>query len=160
MVSQLRFARQNDVIIAAVGETVKDVGKAVAWLGSEDIAIHDDCFLYRHGLDPKFVSYYLQTDAFHSQKGKHVSRAKVKRLSRDGLSKITIPVPKLEEQRRIVAILEPFDLLINDLSVGIPAELAARRKQYEYYHHRLLTFGKAVAKFGGRAALWSLPLGM
>lgn len=144
MVSQLRFARQNDVIIAAVGETVEDVGKAVAWLGSEDIAIHDDCFLYRHRLDPKFISYYLQTDAFHSQKRKHVSRAKVKRLSRDGLSRITIPIPAMEEQRRIVGMLEPFDVLINDLGVGLPAELAARRKQYEYYRDQLLTFEKAV----------------
>jgi type I restriction enzyme S subunit len=144
LVPQLRFARPGDVIIAAVGETVEDVGKAVAWLGSDDVAIHDDCFLYRHSLDPTFVSYYLQTDAFHSQKGKHVSRAKVKRLSREGLSKILIPVPPIAEQRRIVAILEQFDALVNDLDIGLPAELAARRKQYEHYLDRLLTFKEAV----------------
>jgi type I restriction enzyme S subunit len=51
-----------------------------------------------------------------------------------------VPVPSLEEQRRIVAILDKFDALVNNLSIGLPAELAARRKQYEYYRDKLLTF--------------------
>ena len=51
----------------------------------------------------------------------------------------------LEEQARIVAILDKFDALVNDLSIGLPAELAARRKQYEYYRDRLLTFEEAAA---------------
>ncbi|MCW4467271.1 restriction endonuclease subunit S [Glutamicibacter sp. MNS18] len=51
-----------------------------------------------------------------------------------------IPVPSLEEQARIVGILDKFDALVNDLSVGLPAELAARRQQYEYYRDKLLTF--------------------
>ena len=51
---------------------------------------------------------------------------------------------RLPEQARIVAILDKFDALVNDLSVGLPAELAARRKQYEYYRDRLLTFEEAA----------------
>ena len=51
-----------------------------------------------------------------------------------------VPLPALEEQRRIVSVLDKFDSLVNDLSIGLPAELAARRKQYEYYRDRLLTF--------------------
>jgi len=145
LASQLRFARPGDVVIAAVGETVEDVGKAVAWLGDTDVAIHDDCFLYRHSMNAKFISYYLQTAAFHSQKSSHVARAKVKRLSGNGLAKIRIPIPPAEEQARIVAILDRFDALVNDLSSGLPAELAARRKQYEYYRDKLLTFEEAVA---------------
>ena len=142
---QLRCAQSGDVVIAAVGETVDDVGKAVAWLGGEGVAIHDDCFAYRHSLNPKYVSYYLQTEAFHSQKTRHVARAKVKRLSGAGLAKITIPIPPLDEQARIVTILDTFDALVNDLSIGLPAELAARRKQYEHYRDRLLTFKEAAA---------------
>lgn len=56
-----------------------------------------------------------------------------------------VPVPPLAEQERIVAILDKFDALVNDISSGLPAELEMRRKQYEYYRDRLLTF-KPLAK--------------
>jgi len=55
-----------------------------------------------------------------------------------------IPVPPLEVQHEIVSILDNFDALVNDLSIGIPAEIAARRKQYKYYRDKLLTFKEAV----------------
>jgi len=139
----LRFAQPGDVVIAAVGETVEDVCKAVAWLGKGDVAIHDDCFAYRHSMNPKYVSYYFQTESFHSEKAQYVARAKVKRISGESLAKLRIPVPPRGEQDRIVAILDSFDALVNNLSVGLPAELAARRKQYEHYRDRLLTFEKA-----------------
>ncbi|MBM6622126.1 restriction endonuclease subunit S [Micrococcaceae bacterium RIT802] len=145
MADRLCFAEQGDVVIAAVGETVEDVGKAVAWLGHDRVAIHDDTFLFRGNLNPKFVSYYLQTEEFHSQKNKYVARAKVKRLAGPSLAKILIPVLSLPEQERIVAVLDKFDAFLNDLSVGLPAELTARRKQYEYYRDRLLTFEEAPA---------------
>jgi type I restriction enzyme S subunit len=140
MAPHLRYARPGDVVIAAVGETVEDVGKAVAWLGDVPVAIHDDKFLFRSEIDPKFVSYALQTADFHEQKERHVARGKVKRLSSAGLASIVIPVPRREEQCRIVAVLDQFDTLVSDLSFGLPAELAARRKQYEYYRDQLLTF--------------------
>ena len=54
-----------------------------------------------------------------------------------------IPVPPLAEQERIVGILDRFESLVNDLSSGLPAELAARRQQYEHYRDRLLTFAPA-----------------
>lgn len=55
-----------------------------------------------------------------------------------------IALPSLEEQDRIVEVLDKFDALVNDLSIGLPAELAARRKQYEYYRDKLLTFEERV----------------
>lgn len=51
-----------------------------------------------------------------------------------------MPVPPLEEQERIVAILDRFDALCNSLTSGLPAEIEARRRQYEYYRDRLLMF--------------------
>ena len=56
-----------------------------------------------------------------------------------------MPDPELGEKERIVVLLDKFDALVNDLSIGLPAELAARRKQYEYYRDRLLTFEEASA---------------
>ena len=101
----LRFARPGDVIIAAVGETVEDVGKALAWLGTDQVAVHDDCFIFRSSLDPKYVVYFMQSDAFNRPKEAFVARAKVKRLSTDGLAKLRIPVPPLEVQHEIVRVL-------------------------------------------------------
>ena len=61
-------------------------------------------------------------------------------LRKDDILDITIPIPPLAEQQRIVDILDKFDALVNDISIGLPAEIAARRKQYEYYRGKLLDF--------------------
>ncbi|MCB9403152.1 MAG: restriction endonuclease subunit S [Microthrixaceae bacterium] len=66
------------------------------------------------------------------------------KLNQANLNRIPIPRPSLPEQQRIVAILDRFDALVNDLSVGLPAELVARRRQYEYYRDRLLSFEEAA----------------
>lgn len=144
LAGQLRYARPGDVVIAGVGETVEDVAKAVAWLGDTEVAIHDDSFAFRSDEDPTYIAYVMQTASFHAQKEKHVTRAKVKRVGGQSLGKIVVPVPSIEEQRRIVGILDKFDAIVKDLSIGLPAELAARRKQYEFYRDRLLTFEEAA----------------
>ncbi len=61
------------------------------------------------------------------------------------LAKIKIPIPPLSEQRRIVSILDHFDTLTNDLASGLPAEIAAREKQYAYYRDKLLSFPRKEA---------------
>ncbi|HEY0260292.1 MAG TPA: restriction endonuclease subunit S [Lacisediminihabitans sp.] len=141
----LRFAEPGDVIVVDVGETVEDVGKAVAWLGDEPVAIHDHSYAYRSELDPSYVSYLMQTAAFVAERGRFVARTKVKTLLIDGFGTVRVPVPSIEEQRRIVGILNKFDALVNDLSSGLPAEVEARRQQYVYYRDRLLTFEEAAA---------------
>ena len=141
----LRFAKPGDVVIAGVGETVEDVAKAVAWLGDVEVAIHDDSFAFRSDADPTYIAYVMQTAAFHAQKEKYVARGKVKRVGGENLGKIAVPVPPIDEQRRIVGVLNKFEALVNDLSSGLPAEIAARRKQYAYYRDRLLTFEEASA---------------
>lgn len=89
-------------------------------------------------LDMKFFFYYMfivdewcknntNTSGFES-----VDMVKFKKLQ--------IPIPPMKEQQRIVAILDKFETLVNDISEGLPAEIAARRQQYEYYRDKLLTF--------------------
>ena len=53
------------------------------------------------------------------------------------------PIPSIEEQERIIKILDQFDALVNDIKIGLPAEIKARRAQYEYYRSKLLTYKKA-----------------
>ena len=61
-------------------------------------------------------------------------------LRKDDILKIDIPIPPLEKQQKIVSILDRFDKLYNDIAQGLPAEIEARRKQYEYYRDKLLNF--------------------
>lgn len=65
------------------------------------------------------------------------------------LQSFQIPIPPLEEQERIVSILEKFDALVSDISVGLPAEIETRKKQYEYYRNKLLTFKNIADAQGG-----------
>ena len=66
--------------------------------------------------------------------------AGVPHLSREVLLSIPLCVPTIREQKRIVSTLDRFDTLCTDLSSGLPAEIEARQKQYEYYRDKLLTF--------------------
>lgn len=72
------------------------------------------------------------------------SAGTVQNLNADIVRELELPVPPLTEQARIVSILDRFDALCNDLTSGLPAEIEARKKQYEYYRDKLLTFKEAV----------------
>jgi len=143
LATHLRKAQKGDLVIATTSEDDSGVAKAVAWIGDENIAVSTDAYILSHSLNPKYLSYFFQTEIFHKQKKCHITGTKVRRISGKRLAKIKIPVPPLEVQNGIVSILDNFDALVNDLSIGIPAEIVARRKQYEYYREKLLTFKEA-----------------
>lgn len=87
----------------------------------------------------RFLFHVLkkQQAKLHSMKrGSGVPHINSKMLANN----VAIPVPLLEEQQHVISILDRFDKLTNDLSSGLPAEIEARRKQYEYYRDRLLSF--------------------
>lgn len=140
---KLRKAQPGSIIIATTSENDDDLGKAVAWMGNKEVAVSGDSYIYEHSMNPKYVSYFFSTYIFHDQKKKYITGTKVRRISGGNLAKIKIPTPPLAEQERIVKILDKFDALVNDISSGLPAEIEARRKQYEYYRDRLLTFPRA-----------------
>ena len=137
---KLRKAQKGDLVIATTSEDDDAVAKAVAWLGEEDVVVSTDAYIYRHSLNPKYVSYFFQTEQFHKQKRPYITGTKVRRISGENLAKINIPVPAREEQDRIVAILDKFDVLTNSIAEGLPREIELRRKQYEYYRDKLLSF--------------------
>ena len=137
---KMRYAHKGDVIIVGAGENNIDIGVGVAWEGNDAVAIHDACYTLSHQQNSKYISYYLRSDMYHNQIKKYVSEGKICSISANGLGKAQIPLPSLEEQQRIVSILERFDALCNDISSGLPAEIEARQKQYEYYRDKLLTF--------------------
>ena len=71
---------------------------------------------------------------------KYAKGAKMPRGDKQKIMDYLIPLPPLEEQQRIATILDKFDTLVNSISEGLPKEIALRRKQYEYYREKLLTF--------------------
>jgi len=142
LAKRLRHARTGDLVIATTSEDDEAVGKAVAWLGAEDVAVSSDAYIYRHSLDPKYVAYFFQSDQFQTQKKRYITGTKVRRLSAESLSKIRIPVPPLEIQREVVKVLDDFTVLEADLEADLETELEARRRQYEYYRDALLSFGE------------------
>ena len=93
----------------------------------------------------KYLSYYFHTAMFFAQKRKLAHGTKVIEVTPNSLNNILIPLPTIEQQQRIVDILDRFDKLCNDISEGLPAEIEARQKQYEYYRDKLLTFKKKEA---------------
>jgi type I restriction enzyme S subunit len=139
---KLRTAEKGDVVIVAAGETIEDIGLGTAWLGDEKVVIHDACFFYKSNLESKYVAYFTRTKQFHDKIKRHISSGKISAINAKGLSKVIIPIPPLEKQKQIVAILDKFDTLTNSISEGLPREIELRQKQYEYYRDILLNFEK------------------
>ena len=92
-----------------------------------------------------FLYHLLSSSAIQKLMAQRASNGTVQNLNADIVKAIELPVPPLEEQERIVAILDRFDALCNDLTSGIPAEIEARQKQYEYYRDKLLSFKEVTA---------------
>src|SRR3989337_2249617 len=64
LANRLRHARTGDLVIATTSEDDEAVGKAVAWLGTDNVAVSSDAYIYRHSLDPKYVAYFFQSEQF------------------------------------------------------------------------------------------------
>lgn len=132
----MRFAKKNDVVIVGAGENDWDIGVGLVWLGEEDAAIHDACYILEHEQNPMYISHFLRSTVYHLQLRKYVSSGKISSFSAKDLGKILIPIPSLQRQQEIVSILDTFESLITNLK----QEIEARKKQYEYYREKLLTF--------------------
>ncbi len=137
---KLKKAKCGDLVIAGVSEDKDCVCKAVVYLGKQEACVSGDTFIFSHSQNPKFIGYMFQTENFNTFKHKYAQGAKVLRVHNKHLENFQIPLPPLAVQNEIVELLDKFDTLTNDLTSGIPAEIEARKKQYEYYRERLLSF--------------------
>ena len=100
---------------------------------------HAHILKFKESATRKFVEYYLNSINLE----KYISGGAQPKLNQQNLNKIPIPLPALDVQQRIVNVLDNFDSICTDLKIGLPAEIEARKKQYEYYRDLLLTFASS-----------------
>jgi type I restriction enzyme S subunit len=129
----------NTVVIALAGQ-----GKTRGTVAITKISLCTNqslcsVVIENESINSDYVFYYLKTQY---QQLRSISSGDGTRggLNLQMIRNYRIPIPPLSEQKKIVSILDKFDALVNDISIGLPAEIEARRKQYEYYRNRLLTF--------------------
>jgi type I restriction enzyme, S subunit len=135
---------ENKTLFMSINGTIG----SVAFFKNEKIVLGKSVayFNLKSGsLNLSFLYYLLQTNFAKNYYEMQKTGATIKNLGLKALREFKIPLPPLHEQERIVAILDKFDALVNDISIGLPAELEARRKQYEYYREKLLTFKEVKA---------------
>ena len=137
--SKYSYPQKGDILISAagtIGRTIIFDGEPayfqdsnIVWLKHDETVVLNKYLKYCYSLNPWAVS----------------TGGTIARLYNDNILNAIIPIPSLEEQERIVAILDKFDTLVNDFCKGIPAEIEARRQQYEYYRDKLLTFERKTS---------------
>lgn len=127
------FPRKGEILISASGT----IGRTVIYDG-QDAYFQDSNIIWIQNNESKVLNKYLYY--YYQIIEWNVEGGTIKRLYNTNLSKTIIAYPSLSEQQRIVSILDKFDSLVNDLSEGLPAEIAAVQEQYEYYRNKLLTF--------------------
>ena len=94
-------------------------------------------------ISPKYVCYYINSGEGKKYVNQKKSGAAQQNFGATELSQMPIPLPPLDVQERIVNVLDNFDSICTDLKIGLPAEIEARKKQYEYYRDLLLTFASS-----------------
>lgn len=138
--NKFSYPNKGDILISAsgtIGKTVVYNGEPAYYQDSNIVWLsHDESIILN-----KYLYYYYQLQPWNVAAGGTIAR-----LYNDNISKTKILVPPLEEQQRIVSILDRFDTLCNDITKGLPAEIEARKKQYEYYRDKLLTFKQLRAE--------------
>ena len=127
------FPRKGEVLISAAGT----IGRAVIYDG-EPAYFQDSNIVWIANDESLVLNKYLYY--FYSVADWRLEGGTIKRLYNNNLKAVKIPLPSLSTQRRIVSILDRFESLVNDITTGLPAEIAARRQQYEYYRDQLLSF--------------------
>ena len=145
VVASPKYFEHGDILFVITGESVEDIAKSIAYIGHDKCLAGGDIVVMKHEQNPRYLSYALSTTDARNQKSKGKVKSKVVHASVPSLQEIEIPVPSLTEQKRIADLLDKFHALCNDIGTGIPAEIEARRKQYEYYRDKLLTFREVGA---------------
>lgn len=136
---RIKVDLDDNTLLMSINGTVGNI----AFYRREHIALGKSAAYFT--VNPDIISkvylyYYLQSSQAHSYYEQVQTGSTIKNLGLKSLREMAIPVPPLPEQERIASILNRFDTITNDLTQGLPAEIAARKMQFEYYRDALLSF--------------------
>ena len=133
--------KKGDILYVRVGS---NLGHPVIYDLEEDVCVFVSVGFARvkntNILSNKYLKYWMDSDLFMDQVKSKTMNSPKANLNASWMKEFTIFIPSLEKQNEIVQILDKFDKLINDISIGLPAEIELRKKQYEYYRNKLLDF--------------------
>lgn len=131
--------KKDDIIISRVGSFGN-----LCMVGDEDVCLGQNTSIINPKINKRYLYYFLSGNYVQEWIKNNVKGAGYKSLSLANINEIPVVVPPLKEQKRIVDILDSFDRLINDIQEGLPAEIELRRKQYNYYKNKLLSFKEVI----------------
>ena len=140
-----QYLEKNDILICAGSGSKDHIGKVAYIKENMDytfggfmgvIRVTEEC-------NSRFMFHILTGGAFKKYLEATLNSSTINNLNSQVMNNFFLPVPPLETQKRIVSILDKFEMLANSLSDGLPAEIEARKKQYEYYRDKLLDFKDA-----------------
>ena len=133
----------DDILIGNIRPYLKKIWQADSSGGTnQDVLV---IRIKKSTLKPRYLYHLLASDNFFTYNMQFAKGAKMPRGDKEAILKYPVPVPSSDEQARIITILDKFDKLVNDLSAGLPAEIKARRQQYEHYRNKLLSFAELEA---------------
>ena len=141
-VSNPKYFEHGDILFAITGESVEDIAKSIAYIGHDKCLAGGDIVVMKHQQNPRYLAHVLNTSMAREQKSKGKVKSKVVHSNVSSIEQIKIPLPSLDVQKRYADVLDNFEQICNDLNIGLPAEIEARQKQYEYYRDLLLTFAE------------------
>ena len=138
--SKKYLLKKGDLLLARTGATY---GKTL-FFDSDEPAVYAS-FLIKIVLDKtvirnRYYWHFSKSSLYREQAEKYVSKGGQQQFNANAVSRVKIPVPSLEVQDRIIGVLDNFDVICTNLNIGLPAEIEARQKQYEYYRDKLLSF--------------------
>ena len=132
--------RIDDIFMTRIGT----VGKCAIVTKNIPLAYYVSLALLRpnkNKIDARYLKYIIESGIGRKELNKRILFTAVPiKINKGDIDKIEIPLPPLEVQKRIVEVLDNFEKICNDLNIGLPAEIEARQKQYEFYRNYLLTF--------------------
>lgn len=135
----------GDVFMTRIGS----IGVCAVFTKQADIAYYVSLALLRPNkeiLDSRYLKHFIESAIGRKELGKRILHNAVPiKINKSDIGKVKLLIPSLEEQQRIVSILDRFESLTTSLQLGLPAEIAARRQQYEHYRDKLLTFKRKGA---------------